>query len=644
MVKNDTQLHRAAKGLKIKKGYPQIPGAYRWENGCNFSFLQEESGCKTSLLLYRTKNGKVFKEIPLSDEFRTGKVFSVWIEGLGDGAVFYNYRCGERTVTDPWAAALTGREKYAVLEREGDDRVRGILPGKEEFLPSDVPGVFIPYSEMILYKLHVRGFTAGRQSRTAKKGTFAGLKEKIPYLQELGVTSVELMPAYDFLELPPVKEQQKKAASRIPKDLLPQDFVTAQQPEKEKQRVNYWGYTGGFYCAPKASYCAGQDAMKEFQDCVDSFHRAGMEVIMEFYFEESFPPAWIITILRYWMMTYHVDGFHLVGAAVPSDLVAGDELLCEVKIISSGFDVQKIYRGKEPQRRTLAASSGEFMGTARRFLKGNEDQVAGFIWHNRQNSPYCGIINYLACQDGFTLADAVSYNEKHNEANGENNRDGRKENESWNCGVEGSTRKQAVLALRKRQMKNAFLMLLMSQGSPMIYAGDETGNSQGGNNNAWCQDNPVGWTDWNQNKSAQEMLEFVKCAIAFRKAHPILHLDRPIRDTDYKSLGSPELSYHSERAWFSAMDRDSRSIGMMYCGEYAQTQEGKSDDYIYIAYNMYWEEKSFALPHLPEERKWYAAADTSDEKCCSFYGEYQEFGEEKELIVPPRTVMILVGR
>ena len=141
MVKNDTQLHRAAKGLKIKKGYPQIPGAYRWENGCNFSFLQEESGCKTSLLLYRTKNGKVFKEIPLSDEFRTGKVFSVWIEGLGDGAVFYNYRCGERTVTDPWAAALTGREKYAASEREGDDRVRGILPGKEEFLPSDVPGV-----------------------------------------------------------------------------------------------------------------------------------------------------------------------------------------------------------------------------------------------------------------------------------------------------------------------------------------------------------------------------------------------------------------------------------------------------------------------------------------------------------------------
>ena len=241
MVKKDTQLQRAAKGLKIRKGYPQIPGAYRWENGCNFSFLQEESGCKTSLLLYRTKNGKIWREIPLSDEFRTGKVLSVWIEGLGDGTVFYNFRSGGKTVTDPWAKALTGREKYAAPEKEENDRVRGILPGKEEFLVSDVPGVFVPYQEMILYKLHVRGFTAGRQSRTVKKGTFAGLKEKIPYLQELGVTSVELMPSYDFLELPQKQEKPEKPVPRVTSPALSQDFLTEQQPEKE--RVNYWGYT-----------------------------------------------------------------------------------------------------------------------------------------------------------------------------------------------------------------------------------------------------------------------------------------------------------------------------------------------------------------------------------------------------------------
>ncbi|MGI6012328.1 MAG: Type II secretory pathway, pullulanase PulA and related glycosidase [Ruminococcus sp.] len=643
MQKSRVVLSEAA-GLEIRKGFPQIPGASRWEGGCSFSVSLGRDQKEASLILYRGKSGKIWKEIPLSDEFRTGRVLSLWIGGLGDDRIEYNYRIDGEITVDPWAKALTGREKFAAEKTEEDQHsVRGILPSEKEFSPSDVPSVFIPYSEMVLYKLHVRGFTSGRQSRTVKKGTFAGLKEKIPYLKELGVTSVELMPAYDFWELPEHPAPKLKGSSERERRAvsLPVPVLPGEDTEK---RVNYWGYTGGYYCAPKASYCAGKDSMKEFQDCIDCFHQAGMECIMEFYFAETFPPLWIIEILRYWMMTYHIDGFHLVGPSIPADLAAKDELLCQGKIICSGFDIPGIYRGCPPERKNLAVCNGEFMGSARRFLKSDADQVAGYVWHNRHNSPFFGVINYLACQDGFTLADMVSYNEKHNEENGENNRDGSEDNNSWNCGAEGATRKPAVTALRRRQMKNAVLLLMLSQGVPMIYAGDEMCNSQGGNNNAWCQDNAVGWTDWNRNKKGEEMREFVKSAIAFRKAHPILHMDREIRDTDYKSLGSPELSYHSERAWFSAMEKESRSIGLMYCGEYAEDDTGKADDYIYVAYNMHWEEKIFALPNLPEEKKWYRIADTSEPEGSGFYEEYKEEGEEKELPVPPRTVMILVGK
>ncbi|MGI6007416.1 MAG: Type II secretory pathway, pullulanase PulA and related glycosidase [Ruminococcus sp.] len=629
MQRNVVGLSKTAKGLEIRKGFPQIPGASRWEGGCNFTLSLDGKFRDVSLLLYRTKNGKNRIEIPLSDEFRTGNVFSVWIGGLGDGRIEYNYLTEGKIFTDPWAQELTGRDRFAEDHREKDEHaVRGILPGREEFCPSDVPPVFIPYSEMILYKLHVRGYTSGRQSGTVKKGTFAGLQEKIPYLKELGITSVEMMPAYDFLEIPEKLPESEKS----------------QLPPLGDDRVNYWGYTGGYYCAPKASYCFGKNVMKEFQDCVDSFHRAGMECIMEFYFEDSFSPLHITEILRYWRRVYHVDGFHLVGSSIPADLIARDELLTQTKIICSGFNVQEIYHGNPPGQKNLAVSSPDFMGSARRFLKGDEDQVAGYVWYNRRNSSYFGVINYLACQDGFTLLDMVSFNEKHNEANGENNRDGSKNNDSWNCGVEGTTRKPAVLNLRKRQLKNAFLLLMLSQGTPMIYAGDEMCNSQSGNNNAWCQDNSTGWTDWNRNKKREELREFVKKAIAFRKSHPILHMERELRDTDYKSLGSPEISYHSERAWFSAMDRESRSVGIMYCGEYAPDAEGKADDYIYVAYNMYWEEKKFALPNLPEGKKWYLTADTSDSEGCGFYEEGRRQSEDKELSVPPRTVMILVGK
>lgn len=617
------------KRFEIQKGLPQLMGAQQHNGGYNFTIAVDDCE-EASLVLYPKGSGEVWKEIPLTEEFRTGGIAAVWIEHLDADDIEYNYRIDGKIITDPCAKAVTGRHVFGKKLPDGQRHsVRGILSDKS---PSETPGIFIPYPDMILYKLHVRGFTAHRSSRSASKGTFRGLAEKIPYLKELGVTSVELMPAYDFLEN---RETRERIAS--------EHGVSVQTPTPD---INYWGYTEGYYFTPKAAFCEDRDCIREFQHCVDSFHRAGMECLMEFYFSRKTNPLMIVEILRYWKLFYHIDGFHLVGDHIPIEIIAQDGLLKHTKILYQGFAADGIYPGKLPKYRNLAEYNSEFMISARCFLKGDENQVARYICNNRRNPAACGIINYMAYQDGFTLADMVTYNEKHNEANGEENRDGSTYNFSWNCGAEGPTRKLNVVELRRRQMKNAVLLLLMSQGTPMIYAGDERCNSQEGNNNAYCQDNPVGWVDWGRSKRCEEMWGFVKEAIAFRKSHPILHMEREPRDTDYLSLGFPEISYHSRRAWFSEMEPQSRSIGILYCGEYARDSEGKPDSFIYIACNMHWNPYTFALPQLPENKKWYLAVDTADRVREGFCHDQVEVepDEEKGFVVSPRTIVILLGK
>ncbi len=618
------------KRFEIQKGLPQLMGAQQFNDGYNFSVAVDD--CQAaSLLLYPKGSSEIWKEILLTEEFRTGGIAAVWIKHLGADDIEYNYRIDGKIITDPCAKAVTGRYEFGNrLPEEQRHSVRGMLSKRR---PSEIPGVFIPYPDMILYKLHVRGFTSQRNSRTVSKGTFQGLTEKIPYLKDLGVTSVELMPAYDFIEN---REIRETVASE-------NGTAAVQAPAA---RVNYWGYTEGYYFTPKAAFCSGGDCIAEFQHCVDEFHKAGMECLMEFYFSEKTNPLMMIEILRYWKLFYHIDGFHLVGDHIPIEIIAKDDLLRHTKILYQGFPIDDICRGKAPKIRNLAEYNSEFMISARCFLKGDENQVMRYICSNRRNPAACGIINYMACQDGFTLADTVAYNEKHNEENGEENRDGSVYNFSWNCGVEGPTRKLNVMELRKRQMKNAVLLLMLSQGTPMIYAGDERCNSQEGNNNAYCQDNPIGWLDWGRNKRCEEMWTFVKEAIAFRKHHPVLHMEREPRDTDYLSLGFPEVSYHSSRAWFSEMEPQSRSIGILYCGEYAADQEGKPDSFIYIACNMHWNPYTFALPHLPEHKKWYLAVDTADKKREGFCHDKVEVepDEEKGFVVSPRTIVVLLGK
>ena len=323
------------------------------------------------------------------------------------------------------------------------------------------------------------------------------------------------------------------------------------------------------------------------------------------------------------------------------EALAQDPLLSHTKIFSEGFALDEIYEEKAvPAFRNLAEYNDGFMLDARRFLKGDEGQLTAITSRARRNPKRNGVINYMANHNGFTLTDLVTYDEKHNEANGEANRDGTDVNYSWNCGEEGPSRKKRLLKLRSRQLRNAFVILLLSQGTPLIYAGDERGNSQSGNNNAWCQDNELSWIPWKTGKTETALLEFVKGLIAFRKAHPVFHQDRELQMTDYLSCGYPDVSYHGRQAWFGDFENYSRSVGILYAGDYVE------DDFFYVAYNMHWMPHEFALPGLPADRKWRIALDTGLEGTEGIFqeGEEEILEEQRKVTVPERTILVLVGK
>ena len=473
-----------------------------------------------------------------------------------------------------------------------------------------------------MYSFHVRGFTKQRYSGVRHKGTFLGITEKAEYFKELGINQIKLMPAYEFTEM----ESVKTHARYRKKEELP-------------KRLNYWGYTKAFHFAPKRAYAATKDPVREFKDMVKTMHRLGIEVLMEFYFPEGCNPRYITECLQYWVQEYHVDGFHVRGVQGICNLMATDPLFADTKLLNIYFPVEEIYGKKNlPKKRMVAECNDGFMIDVRRFLKGDEESLKAFAERMRRNPKGSGLINYIASHDGFTLCDLVSYEERHNEDNGEQNRDGRVQNYSWNCGEEGKSRKKKILELRNRQMKNAWCMLLLSAGTPMILAGDEFCNSQLGNNNPYCLDNEISWLDWKGYKSGNsEMFRFVKDLIAFRKKHKILHMGQELSMTDSLSCGFPGISYHSSSAWYGELDGQNRKIGVMYCGKYAD-----EDELIYIAYNMHWMEHTFALPALPGGYRWNVALDTSEGILEE--DKWRLLPDSRQVQVSSRTVIVLIGR
>jgi len=605
---------------------PYPLGARAEADGIFFSFVSEDPNC--GILLYDARTGRELRKIPFSEEDRVGNIYCRTVESVQPETVVYQFYRGQEIVPDEHGRVFPGRHVFGRKREKGSMRA-GLLSGQYDWEGDKCPA--IPYCDAVCYCLHVRGFTKHISSGVRNRGTFAGIREKIPYLKELGITTLELQPAYEFLELEEFSEK------------LP-PYCTPEQGKNhgKDRKVNYWGYKKGYYYAPKASYSASEDAPKELKELVKALHESGMELVMQFYFPEDADRNEIAGILHFWALEYHVDGFHLMGEELPVDMLATDHLLADRKIMYYSFDQRKVYdKIKSPGRPHLAEYNDGYLYDMRRFLKGDEGMLSNALRQMRYIPEKAGRVHYLTNYFGFTLADLVSYDYKHNEANGEENRDGSDYNCSWNCGEEGTTRSRKVRQLRTRQIKNAMCMLLLSQSTPLIFMGDEFGNSQKGNNNPWCQDNNVCWLDWGLQDRNIELLNFWKQLIAFRKQHPILRPKSQLRLMDYISCGYPDLSYHGDNAWRPYMDVYSRYAGIMLCGKYVMTDRNRTDDFLYIAVNMHWESHLLALPRLPKGMRWRMAFATEETG-----GLKESPGEENpdsSVMVAARSIAVLVS-
>jgi len=585
-------------------------------DGITFSVCVPE-GETATLLLYEKGGAEPVCEIALPEGSGAGEIRAVRVSGLDPLTTEYNYRIGGRIVTDPAAQAVRGLTVYGDRSLRGEHQIRAGF-AKEDFDWDGDKAPRIPFSESVLYQLHVRGFTKAAGSKVKKRGTFAGLTEKIPYMKDLGITGIVLLPAYEFDEITAqegregwrpqgLKEMVEGAAlpagARDPeKAVLPHGYRRAEKKTREG-RLNYWGFGPGWYFAPKRSYCAGDVPEDEFRSMVRAFHQAGIEVLMEFSFPAA-DPAFMQAALAWWVQFYHVDGFFLLADQADCNAVARSPLLRGVKLVSDYFPTDRIYPGgRRGTYRHLAECNHGYRQDVRCMLKGDADRLEAFVGRTRYNPKDAAVINTITGHDGFTLMDLVSYNDKHNEDNGEQNHDGAPTEYSWNCGVEGPTRRRDVTTLRMRQIRNALAMLLLSQGTPMLLAGDEFGNSQSGNNNPYCHDGPLTWLNWPSTRQAEQIRAFAKEMIALRARLPLLHREAALTGNNAGGF-YPDFSCHGREAWFASFDEQDRHVGLMYCG-------GEPESYLYCAYNFHWDARTLALPYLPDGWTWQCVLDTA---------------------------------
>lgn len=560
--------------MKTAVGFPFPQGCTVEGQTANFSVAVPE-GQTCELIIYKkgARASAFSQKMPYSDVAGNLHFLSVVLEQPEDYE--YCYKIGGKMVPDPYGKAFSGREHWSVSKGKEKRKLRTrIVTDTFDWEKSQFP--HLKKEDVIAYSLHVRGFTKHSSSGVAHKGTFDGVTEKLPYLQKLGINQIHLMPVYEF--------------------------------DENQRHVNYWGYGKAYFFAPKASYAAG-DPVNEMKSLVRQMHLAGIEVILEMPFTEGTTFSLILDCLRYWVMQYHVDGFIVNPYICNPDELAKDPVLAKSKILKKEDGFQNVMR---------------------RFLKGDDGMIRDVICQLKNQDTQ--LYNYIASHNGFTLCDVVSYDGKHNEANGENNLDGPDYNYSWNCGAEGNSRKKAVNELRKNQIFNAFFLLLFAQGMPCILSGDEFMNTQKGNNNAYCQDNLISWLDWNQLSRQEELYTFVCRLIALRKAC-MKQIAKKSEDTMGRS-GIPQISYHGEDAWQMPAGRASRQLGVFY-------HEESTEKDFYIAYNMHWLSHSFALPSLPKGMEWVCIAGTKE----GVLDEKEAVPvKDKKVQLEERTIKVFVGR
>lgn len=531
------------------------------------------------LCLY--KNGKIYKKMPMTAMKAEGMEDIFTIVLLGErldeqlSEMEYDFWVNGEHRMDPYARMVKGREKFG---RKGGAS-RGKIRGGFIFDNFDWSGEHwkrLDVSDMIMYEANVRSFTRHSSSGVKHPGTFNGMREKIPYLKELGVNTLFLLPVYDF-------DEWMRDGNGL-----------------ETERINCWGYgADAFYFAPKAAYASTKDAGTEFKELVKALHKNGMNVILDFFFTNR-EPDYILSCLRYYVLHYHIDGFHINQGCMDCSLLRQDPVLSHVFLVGDNWS------GSCPGRGKVLEMNDGFLVDARRFLKSDEGQTENFYRRFQEQKGGVGIVHYIANHNGFTVRDMLSYDVKHNEQNGERNMDGTEFNYSWNCGFEGPTRRKAVLSVRKKQEKNAFVMLFLGMAVPMIMAGDEFGRSQKGNNNAYCIDNVTTWLDWRLLEKNKDTFRFVKSLIAFRKEQPLYHRNREFLGIDTNGSGAPDISCHGREPWVADFSYYSRELGILYGGTY---YEGKS---LFFAFNFHWDSHEFYLPDIRGNRAWNILFDTAE--------------------------------
>ena len=590
--------------MSTETGYPFPQGCTVNGEKVNFSVAVPD-GKTCELLLYRRGKKTPETVIEMQENGAVGALRFTAVLLREPQNYEYNYRIDGKICPDLRGKAFAGREVWgkkkdvqehevrtrivcgeAVAEKAAEKVIEKAAEKDAEHASGAMAVLWkadrqlrLPMQEVVAYTLHLRGFTKHPSSKVRHRGTFRGLMEKIPYIKELGINQLQCMPVYDF--------------------------------EENLKYTNYWGYGEGYFFAPKASY-ASNEAVEEMKELVLALHQAGIELVLEMPFTASEARYTMLECLRHWVMEYHIDGFIVNPVLLDPRALAADPVLAYTKILTK---------------------QEAFQTAMRRFLKGDEGMIPDVTWWLKHQCAAEGNFNYIANHNGFTLHDVVSYDGKHNELNGENNQDGPDYNYSWNCGAEGPSRKRQITELRRNQVRNAFFLLLLAQGTPCILAGDEFANTQKGNNNVYCQDNPTAWLDWSRLEKEEELHGFVKDLIAFRKKHKLFHPDREMCGMSGK-WGIPDISYHGESAWCMPSEVASRQLGVFY-----HDVEGKEED-CYVAYNMHWLEHSFALPKLPKGWKWYEAASTGE----GVLAEARLVEKIKEVSIAERTIKVFTAK
>ena len=623
--------------ITIREGNYKKFGVSEDAEGFIFTFAGEKE--EECFIRIYDKQNQLIERILVPKTYCMGSVRSVLVSGIKEKELRYNYEINGEIITDVYADKIIGRELFHNKGRAEQDYAVYCGKVNQEFDWEEDDFPEIPKREMVMYKLHARGFSMDGGAKGKKKGTFVAISDKIAYLKELGVTTVEFMPIYEFEEL--ILEEKPEVPDYIKWQASEEDLILPEESGKKVVGLNYWGYGEGNYFAVKSAYASTNNPSRELKELIKQMHQNGLECVLEMFFPSGMNQNVILDALRFWVREYHVDGFHLLGESVPVKAVCQDMFLSRTKLFVDSF-ADDIYH-LEKNYHNCYVYNDQYLYPARKLLNHLGGSLEEFANQQKKQHKNVGFVNYIANNNGFTLMDVFSYQDKHNEENGENNADGNNWNFSSNCGIEGKTGKRYVSELRRKQLLNAFAMLFFSQGIPLVMAGDEMCNTQNGNNNAYCQDNRTGWLNWKKDEKNVWLSSFVKQLIAFRKAHPILTMDEPMRMNDYGHKGHPDLSYHGESAWLSGFYQEKSSFGTMYCGSYATKEDGSADDFIYVGYNFHTGMNHLALPKLPDKKKWYLIMDTS-EAAEPFFTKEVCVENQQLLAVKAQSTVVLIGK